>query len=243
MASLLTDTSAEVPLFSVLPGSQLIKQGAEAKVYRGTFLGRACVVKQRFKKKYRHPTLDEKLTAKRTSQEVRSLLRCQKAGISTPTVYFVNYVEYCIYMEDFDNSVTVREFIEDFQRRSAPLEELFKLAEVIGKILAKIHSNDVIHGDLTTSNMLLRQQSSDSNFQLSSIVLIDFGLSQISGLVEDKGVDLYVLERAFLSTHPDTEVVFEKVLSAYGKSYEKAAEVLKKLEEVRQRGRKRVMVG
>ena len=146
-------------------------------------------------------------------------------------------------MEDFVNSVTVREYIEDFQRRSASLEELFQLAETIGKILARMHSSDVIHGDLTTSNMLLRQQSSDSKFLTLSIILIDFGLSQISGLAEDKGVDLYVLERAFLSTHPDTEEAFEKVLSTYRKSYKKSDEVLNKLDEVRQRGRKRVMVG
>ena len=66
--------------FIVLPEAKLIKQGAEAKVYRGNFLGRPCVVKQRFKKKYRHPVLDDKLTRKRTAQEVRSLLRCRKAG-------------------------------------------------------------------------------------------------------------------------------------------------------------------
>ena len=57
-------------------------------------------------------------------------------------------------------------------------------------------NSDVIHGDLTTSNMLLRDSE--------DIVLIDFGLSYISSLVEDKGVDLYVLERAFLSCHPNT---------------------------------------
>lgn len=64
----------------ILPSSQLIKQGAEAKVYRGVFLGRSCIVKQRFKKKYRHPKLDAKLTHKRTVQEVRSILRCRKQG-------------------------------------------------------------------------------------------------------------------------------------------------------------------
>ncbi|XP_038078453.1 EKC/KEOPS complex subunit TP53RK-like [Patiria miniata] len=231
--------------FSVLPDAELIKQGAEAKVYRGKFLGRSCVVKQRFKKKYRHPVLDEKLTQRRTAQEVRSLVRCRKAGISTPTVYFVNYVEFCIYMEDIVNSVTVREHIENIQHTTGSLEELFQLAETIGQILATMHRNDVIHGDLTTSNMLLQQPPppSESNVHPSSVVMIDFGLSQVSGLAEDKGVDLYVLERAFLSTHPNTEEVFDRVLRAYRESYKKSEEVLKKLDEIRQRGRKRVMVG
>ncbi|XP_022097536.1 TP53-regulating kinase-like [Acanthaster planci] len=231
------------PHFSALPDAQLIKQGAEAKVFRGKFLGRSCVVKQRFKKKYRHPALDEKLTQKRTAQEVRSLVRCRKAGISTPTVYFVNYVEFSIYMEDIVNSITVRENIEAIQSRADSLDELFQLAEAIGKILATMHKSDVIHGDLTTSNMLIRQQATDSKYHPRAVVLIDFGLSHISALAEDKGVDLYVLERAFLSTHPNTEEVFSRVLQAYRESYKRSEEVIKKLDEVRQRGRKRVMVG
>jgi TP53 regulating kinase-like protein len=105
-------------------------------------------------------------------------------------------------------------------------------------MLGKMHAIDVIHGDLTTSNMLLRAGE--------DIVLIDFGLSFISSLVEDKGVDLYVLERALLSSHPNTEQFFQTVLNSYvtaTENLEKAKEVLAKLDEVRLRGRKRVMVG
>lgn len=60
--------------------AELLKQGAEARVYRVNFLGKPTIVKQRFPKRYRHPTLDEKLTHRRTTQEVRSILRCRKAG-------------------------------------------------------------------------------------------------------------------------------------------------------------------
>lgn len=63
-----------------LSGMELLKQGAEARVYRGQFLGKAAVMKERFPRRYRHPTLDEKLTHRRTAQEVRSILRCRKAG-------------------------------------------------------------------------------------------------------------------------------------------------------------------
>ncbi|MGH0130795.1 UNVERIFIED_CONTAM: hypothetical protein FKN15_071462 [Acipenser sinensis] len=62
-----------------LSGMELLKQGAEARVYRGQFLGKAAVMKERFPRRYRHPTLDEKLTHRRTAQEVRSILRCRKA--------------------------------------------------------------------------------------------------------------------------------------------------------------------
>ena len=76
--------------------------------------------------------------------------------------------------------------------------------------------------------------------------MIDFGLGSLESAAEDKGVDLYVLERALLSTHPNTEQLFSAVLDSYRKAYgNKAAvkEVLAKFEEVRMRGRKRTMVG
>ncbi|KAL9581993.1 MAG: hypothetical protein Q9212_003565 [Teloschistes hypoglaucus] len=75
------------------------------------------------------------------------------------------------------------------------------------------------------------------------VVLIDFGLAAQSVQDEDKAVDLYVLERAFGSTHPELEEDFKMVLEAYGKSHKGARVVLKKLEEVRMRGRKKSMIG
>ena len=101
---------------------------------------------------------------------------------------------------------------------------------LIGVEIAKMHLADVVHGDLTTSNMMLRLPKPDQSTtelvsyfrfpvcQLNSLaqVLIDFGLSYVSTLAEDKAVDLYVLERAFASTHPDSEPLFTSVLTAYG---------------------------
>ncbi|XP_002735324.1 EKC/KEOPS complex subunit Tp53rkb-like [Saccoglossus kowalevskii] len=217
---------------------QLIKQGAEARVYSYTFMGKSTIVKERFKKRYRHPVLDNKLTHRRTSQEVRSILKCRKAGMCTPTVYFVDYETHRIYMENIENATTVRNYIASEQQKGTDLTSLMALAEKIGTDLAKMHDIDVIHGDLTTSNMLLRQPPG-----ASPVIMIDFGLSYVSSLHEDKGVDLYVLERAFLSTHPNTEKIFDCVLSSYRKSSTKSTDVLKKLDEVRMRGRKRSMVG
>ena len=64
----------------------------------------------------------------------------------------------------------------------------------MGKTINKVHDLGIIHGDLTTSNMIIRNDK--------QIVLIDFGLSYYKDSAEDKAVDLYVLERAFKSTHP-----------------------------------------
>ncbi|XP_048878372.1 EKC/KEOPS complex subunit TP53RK isoform X1 [Brienomyrus brachyistius] len=227
-------------VLSYLSGLTLLKQGAEARVYRGQFLGKAVILKERFPKSYRHPALDEKLTHRRSVQEVRSILRCRKAGILTPVVYFVDYVSHCIFLEEIVGSVTVRDHINSTQLSEAGSECLKLLAEKMGQILAKMHDEDVIHGDLTTSNMLLRKGSEDREPELW---LIDFGLSYISSLPEDKGVDLYVLEKAFLSTHPNTETLFQILLKSYVASSKKSSTVISKLDEVRLRGRKRSMVG
>ncbi|XP_016351659.1 TP53-regulating kinase-like [Sinocyclocheilus anshuiensis] len=229
---------ASVP--SYLKEAQMIKQGAEARVYRGTFLGRSVIIKERFPKLYRHPEVDEKLTRRRTTQEVRSILRCRRAGISAPVVYFVDYTTHCIFLEDIIHSVSVRDHIASAQASEQNPQHLQTLADKIGEILAQMHDEDVIHGDLTTSNMLLVSGAEDQNMKL---VLIDFGLSYISALPEDKGVDLYVLEKAFLSTHPRTETLFERLLKSYSASSKKSSAVIKKLDEVRLRGRKRSMVG
>jgi TP53 regulating kinase-like protein len=100
-----------------------------------------------------------------------------------------------------------------------------QLMKKIGTEIAKMHLADVIHGDLTTSNMMLQSSTSElvrpmdlyitRKTELHRQILIDFGLSYQSTLVEDKAVDLYVLERAFASTHPDSEPMFQSVLKAY----------------------------
>lgn len=160
------------------------------------------------------------------------------AGISAPVVFFVDYASNCLYMEEIEGSVTVRDYIQSTMENEKTPQSLLGLAKTIGQVLARMHDEDLIHGDLTTSNMLMKPP-----LEQLDIVLIDFGLSFISALPEDKGVDLYVLEKAFLSTHPNTETVFEAFLKSYSTSSKKARPVLKKLDEVRLRGRKRSMVG
>lgn len=101
------------------------------------------------------------------------------------------------------------ETVRDVILHGLSQERLEKLGILIGSKLALIHNMDVVHGDLTTSNMILRSTTSEStSADEYSLVWIDFGLSFQSTLHEDKGVDLYVLERAISSTHPKEYQVF-----------------------------------
>ena len=216
-----------------------VKQGAEARVFKTEFLGRPTIVKERFSKGYRHPALDKNLTTKRTNQEVRAIVRCRKAGVACPAVYFLDQQTHTIYMEDIVGAESVRDFIIR-ATRAGDRDSVLRVATLIGQAIARIHDADVIHGDLTTSNMLIRNAGDPIAAQ---VFLIDFGLSSLSSSAEDKGVDLYVLERAFLSTHPNSEAVFAQVLKVYQGTGRGASAALSKLDEVRLRGRKRTMVG
>ena len=137
-------------------------------------------------------------------------------------------------------------------------EEVRGLMGNIGWAVGGMHKVGVVHGDLTTSNLMLRPKPDNiiingddgaighdegEELRNGEIVLIDFGLSAQTMQDEDRAVDLYVLERAFGSTHPELEGEFEEVLKAYRESYKEAEVVLKKLGEVRLRGRKRSMLG
>lgn len=141
-------------------------------------------------------------------------------------------------------------------------DEVMGLMRRIGEAVGRMHEVGVVHGDLTTSNLMLRHPGRKATNGMTNegaswgqeqaagmvslegeIVLIDFGLAGQSVQDEDKAVDLYVLERAFGSTHPDVEEGFKEVLRAYGESYKGARVVLKRLEEVRMRGRKKSMIG
>lgn len=126
------------------------------------------------------------------------------------------------------------------------------LMQRIGVAVGRLHETNVVHGDLTTSNLMLRPANrkrgevvgiEDIMGLEGDVVLIDFGLATQNALEEEKAVDLYVLERAFGSTHPEVEEAFAEVLRAYGESYKGGKIVLKRLEDVRMRGRKRSMLG
>jgi len=259
------DLPVDSTSMKVLQSSTLISQGAEAKVYKGALAsnGRPILLKHRFKKKYRHTTLDASLTKSRVSGEARALLKCLRSGVNVPGIRMVDASAGLLGIEWIEgmnvNSVLLGGGVEDDNQEKVsessgeqdPLSDFGissdTLMLLIGTEIGKMHVADVIHGDLTTSNMMLRHPSSLKSADPSlptELVLIDFGLSHQSGLVEDKAVDLYVLERAFASTHPDSEPMFASVLSAYAKILGNQWPSLhRRLQEVRMRGRKRSMVG
>ncbi|GAA6022158.1 hypothetical protein JCM11491_005109 [Sporobolomyces phaffii] len=273
--SVIDSTRMALPLERMLSAdsTRLIKQGAEAKVYKtALYPGTEILLKHRFPKRYRHPTLDAQLTRQRLTSEARALVRCLKAGVRVPGLRVVDAKSGALGLEWIDGW-SVREVLgggqeddglpeSDQEDEADEVEEDIErllsskgvseddMLRSIGAEIAKMHIAEIIHGDLTTSNMMVRlTPDAPTPFEL---VLIDFGLSSASLMAEDRAVDLYVLERAFASTHPvapGQEPHFERVLRGYetvtrdkGKKGE-WERTEKRLEEVRMRGRKRSMVG
>lgn len=220
-------------------GGTLLQQGAEALVYECEFLGQPAIAKFRFSKKYRHIELDKKLTRKRNMQEARALLRCSKIGIDTPAVYFVDLIQSVLVLEYIESAQTLKEYLF----RSPEHGHIFQVMETVGQKLAVMHNADIIHGDLTSSNILVEKVGDANGDKKFKVIFIDFGLSSSSRLVEDKAVDLYVLEKAFHSTHPNSEEFFDTLMRLYKTYSTNAKMIISKFEEVKQRGRKRTMVG
>ncbi|KAK8049196.1 hypothetical protein PG994_010926 [Apiospora phragmitis] len=260
--------------------AELITQGAEGRLYRTSWLTptRPCALKHRPSKPYRHPTLDARLTRHRILSEVRILQKCRREGVAVPALYGIDESQGVLSMEWVPGR-PVRVEVNEFLRRRAEKyphsdggrgrdevardEEgaapLVGLMRRIGEAVGKLHKAGIVHGDLTTSNMMVRPwekdkgpvnghhadgQAEEAEHSLEGeIVVIDFGLASQGSADEDRAVDLYVLERAFGSTHPRAEALFTVVLEAYKDTFKVAPVVLKKLEDVRMRGRKRSMLG
>lgn len=148
--------------------------------------------------------------------------------MATPTIYYVDAAKGLLVMELIDG-ITVKHALRAD-------EGLYpQVASRIGQAMAVLHNNNIIHGDLTTSNIMLRG---------ADLVMIDFGLATISASLEDRAVDLYVLERAILSTHTTIGAdLFARILTVYADLVNNAKGTLARLAEVQRRGRKREMIG
>jgi Kae1-associated kinase Bud32 len=198
---------------------KLIAQGAEAKL----FLVDKNIQKNRFNKTYRIKEIDDKLRGFRTRREAKVLQKLEKIGFPSPKL-----------KSNDEKENLVIERIKGKLVKNVLDKNYVKLSKEIGKKVAVLHNNQIIHGDLTTSNMILSKE----------IYFIDFGLSFFSHKNEDKAVDLHLLKEALESRHYKIwEKSFKIMLDAYIKNADNGTETLKRLEAVEKRGRYRAKRG
>ncbi len=204
----------------------LIKKGAEASLFLKLWHGRKVIVKTRFPKRYRPDELDKKIRTYRTIHEPQLMHEAKRAGVPTPTIFLV----------DVENSAITMEFVEGKQVKQAlphlPRKEQQELCAHIGVLIGKMHRSGVVHGDLTTSNMILTGEG--------KIFLVDFGLGEKNIEAEARGVDLHLMKRALQSTHYQfAEDCFKHVLKGYASvlGEENSRKVFEKIREIERRGR------
>lgn len=189
-----------------------LAKGAEAEIQRENDK----IIKSRVEKGYRHQDIDRELRQERTTDEHRLLDRAAQAGVNVPEV--LEEREFELHMEFIDGD---------------PIKEMFEerddLWKTIGRDIGRLHGRDIIHGDLTTSNILLKD---------GEIYFIDFGLGYFSQRVEDRSTDLKLLRQVLESTHnPVVDEAFDAILAGYRDQYQEADDVLSRLEEAEGRGR------
>lgn len=202
---------------------KLICQGAEAKI----FFDGENILKYRISKKYRHPIIDNKIRFSRTRREARILFKAHKFGINVPNVLNFNEKKSISLEKDkilleYIDGEKLSDFLEFYSRSKQD-----KIMELFGKQVELLHENNIVHSDLTTSNVI---------FSKKEIYIIDFGLSYISRKIEDKAVDIHLLKQALNAKHYNN---FDKLYKSFRKGYNpyEKNRIFDQLEKVESRGR------
>ena len=189
----------------------LIAKGAESNIIKSSYMGEDAVIKARIPKNYRIAEIDNKIRKSRCKLEAKLLSDAKRAGVRTPVLYDVDLNEKSILMEAIDG-VMLKDVIND------------DLAYKTGLEISKLHSADIIHGDITSSNIMLRDDD---------LVFIDFGLGRYSDLEEDKAVDLLVLKKSLQSIDYEKALTyFDSVLKGYN-----SPKIIDKISDIEHRGR------
>ncbi len=196
--------------------TRIMGQGAEAII---TKLDDK-IIKNRIPKSYRLKELDDKIRSKRTEKEAKTLEKASKIAL-VPKVMSIKKFE--LEMEFIPgDKISEKLNSYDLKKQSITMRK-------IGQQIAKLHQTDIIHGDLTTSNMILKKDE---------VFIIDFGLSFISKRIEDKAVDLHLIKQALQAKHfKNYEKLFQEFLIGYEKEHAEAKEILQRLKKVESRGR------
>lgn len=203
---------------------KLIYRGAEADVYSGDWAGERAIYKFRKPLPYRLPALDAEIRSQRTSREAQLLHDSKSAGVRSPSLYYVSAVESLIVMQEMSGR-RLKIVLESNEGGSRGVSSDF------GEAVGRLHSAGMMHGDLTTSNVIVDE---------SGVCLIDFGLALRSTKVEDHAVDLRLIKETLVGAHPR---IASSVMGSFLEGYagvvgeKRSKEVSRKLSEIERRGR------
>ncbi len=191
--------------------SEVVGRGAEAVITRKG----NCVTKWRRPKGYRVAELDERIRRERTVVEARIISEARRCGVPTPIIF------------DISRFDLVMEYVDGIKLKDV-IDEVH--SEEVGELVGKLHRCGIIHGDLTTSNMVLKD---------GKVYFIDFGLAFHDQNLEAQGVDVHVFFQTLKSTQDKPQTLIEAFEQGYSRTYSRAQEVLARVKEIESRGRYR----
>jgi len=200
-------------------------RGAESKLYLKEWCNMNAIYKVRPSKTYRIKELDFQFRKKRTIYEARLLARAKEAGVRVPVIYEI----------DIQNTTLVLEYLKgEILKTLIPKiheKNLTKLGKQIGYSVGLLHKNGIVHGDLTTSNIIKIEMK-------DQIAFIDFGLGYVSDRIEDFGIDIYLLERAIKNTHNECyDIIWSAIIDGYKTTSPYKDIIEDKIAEISSRGR------
>jgi len=201
----------------------IIAQGAEAVIRKGQWHGRSVIIKDRVPKAYRTETLDKRLRTARLKTEAQLMAQARTgAGVRTPLIYDIDLAS-CSMIMEFVEGPTAKTVLQDSHER-------LNTASQIGASVGRLHRNGIVHGDLTTSNIIVTTDGP---------CFIDFGLGEKSQELEKKGVDLHLLKEALESAHSEHQGLFEEMTAGYLQEYPEGKAVVRQMHDIEKRGRYR----
>ena len=182
--------------------------GAEAEVWRGSWMGLPAVRKQRRIRSWRHPDLDDRLGRRRMLAEARLMVRLYKSGLNIPILYDCDIDGQQLVMSNVSGNPLI-DLLNDREMDDATVMEHLRTA---GRSIRMLHRQAIVHGDLSTNNIMITPDG--------EAVLIDFGLAKIEFETELYGIDLHVLFEILGASHPHREGAMEAVLEGYAQCEE-----------------------
>ena len=200
-------------------------RGAESKLFLKKWFNIQALHKVRFPKSYRIKELDFQFRKSRTIHEAKLLAKAKEAGVRTPIIFEIDILNTTLVLEYLDGEI-LKTLLPKISKK-----EIQEICEQLGEDIGKLHNAGIIHGDLTTSNII-------KNPNEKQLAFVDFGLGYISDRLEDFGIDLFLLERAFRNTHSTIfTTAWKMVIKGYRKTSTNSKDIENKLLEISSRGR------
>ena len=206
---------------------KLIFRGAEADVFQGKWCGLPAIYKVRNPLPYRLPELDKTIRSQRTVHEAQMIHLSKVAGVGAPRLYYLSPVEALLVMQYLDGT-RLKTLLLEPSLGEAGVENV---AEEFGQSVGRLHAAGIMHGDLTTTNVIVDG---------GAVSLIDFGLAMHSERLEDHAVDLRLIKETLTGAH---HVVSKRFLRSFLTGYssvlgrKRAEAATAKLAEIERRGR------